>query len=123
MFPRILLVSAFLLTGLAHGQERKTRIDVERYTMDVDINQRTQTLAAKVAVRFIPLDDNTTSATFELNNALNVSKVVDQQDHQLQASRSQQREIRRPTAVAVRRWRRRSERWRKLQQRCTRLGA
>jgi len=90
MFPRILLVSAFLLTGLAHGQERKTRIDVERYTMDVDINQRTQTLAAKVAVRFIPLDDNTTSATFELNNALNVSKVVDQQDHQLQASRSQQ---------------------------------
>ena len=56
----------------------------------MDVNQRTQSLAAKAAVRFIPLDDNTTSVAFELNNALNVSKVVDQQDRQIQASRSQQ---------------------------------
>src|SRR5438105_2428214 len=89
MFERILL-SIALVAGLAQGQERKTRIDVENYGIDVDINQRTQSLSAKAAVRFVPLDDNTTSVPFELNNALNVSKVVDQQGQQLQASRSQQ---------------------------------
>src|SRR5438046_15635 len=92
MFERISrnLMTAALLAGMAQAQERKTRIDVENYTIDVDINQRTQSLAAKAAVRFIPLDDNTTAVPFELNNALNVSKVVDQQDRPLQASRSQQ---------------------------------
>ena len=49
-----------------------------------------QSLAAKAAVRFVPLDDNVTSATFELNNALNVSRVVDDQGKQIQASRNQQ---------------------------------
>ncbi len=47
-------------------------------------------LPAKAAVRFIPLDDNVTSATFELNNALNVSRVVDDQGKQIPASRNQQ---------------------------------
>jgi len=84
------LSSAVLLAGLAQAQERKSRIDVENYLIDVDVNQNTQTLAAKAAVRFIPLDDNTSSVAFELNNALNVTKVVDQQDHQIQTSRSQQ---------------------------------
>src|SRR5258705_13680035 len=84
------LLGAVLLAGHAQAQERKARIDVEHYAIDVDINQRTQTLTAKTAVRFIPLDDNTTSAVFELNNALNVSKIVDQQDRQISASRSQQ---------------------------------
>src|SRR5689334_20565423 len=74
----------------AEAQERKSRIKVESYVIDADINQRTQSLAAKVAVRFTPLDDNTNSATFELNNALNVSKVVDEQNRQVPSSRSQQ---------------------------------
>src|SRR5947208_16533858 len=84
-----ILSGLLLLAGLAQGQERKSRIDVENYVIDMDVNQRTQSLAAKAAVRFVPLDDNTTSVAFELNNALNVSKVVDQQNRQLQASRSQ----------------------------------
>ena len=41
-------------------------------------------------MRFTPLDDNTNSAAFELNNALNVSKVVDEQGREIQTSRSQQ---------------------------------
>src|SRR3954468_13558856 len=92
MFERISssLLSVALVAGMAQAQERKTRIDVDKYTIDVDINQRTQSLTAKAAVRFTPLDDNTTSVPFELNNALNVSKVVDQQGQPLQASRSQQ---------------------------------
>ena len=92
MFERIScsLLSVALLAGMAQGQERRTRIDVDRYAIDVDINQRTQSLTAKAAVRFTPLDDNTSSVPFELNNALNVSKVIDDQGRQLQASRSQQ---------------------------------
>jgi tetratricopeptide (TPR) repeat protein len=92
MFERISFVTlaAVLATGLAQAQERKSLIDVESYTIDADINQRTQSLAAKAAVRFTPLGDNTTSVAFELNNALNVSKVLDEQNRQVPSSRSQQ---------------------------------
>ncbi len=48
-----------------------------------------QTVAATVKVRFIALDD-TPTVSFELNNALSLAKVTDDQDHQLQASRLQQ---------------------------------
>src|SRR3954466_471310 len=89
MLERILL-SIALVAGLAQAQERKTRIDVEHYAIDADVNQRTQSLTAKASVRFIPLDDNTTSVPFELNNALNVSKVVDQQNREIPTSRQQQ---------------------------------
>src|SRR5207245_10035801 len=82
-------LATVLLAGLAQAQERKSRIDVDSYTIDADINQRTQSLAAKSAVRFTPLDDNTSSVAFELNNALNVSKVMDEQNRQIPASRSQ----------------------------------
>ena len=61
MFQRIsfrslaaVLPGLFLLAGMAQGQERKSRIDVENYVVDVDVNQRTQSLAAKAAVRFVP---------------------------------------------------------------------
>jgi aminopeptidase N len=84
----ILTAGTFLFPAAA--QERKSRIDVEHYTIDAEINPRTQTLTANVQVSFIPLDDNTSSASFELNNALNVSKVVDESGRQVPASRSQQ---------------------------------
>jgi tetratricopeptide (TPR) repeat protein len=74
----------------APAQERRSRIDVEHYVINAEINENTQTLAAKVAVRFVPLEDNVTAATFELNNALNVSRVVDDGGRQIPASRSQQ---------------------------------
>jgi hypothetical protein len=83
-------LAAALLAGLAQAQERKTRINVESYVIDADINQHTQSLAAKAAVKFTPLDDNTSSVAFELNNALNVSKVLDDQNREIPSSRSQQ---------------------------------
>src|SRR5438876_1267666 len=89
LFKRI-SVTLLLLAVAAHAQERKARIDVDRYAIDADINQRTQSLAAKAAVRFTPLDDNTSSVAFELNNALNVSKVLDEQNREIPSSRSQQ---------------------------------
>src|SRR5438876_5623800 len=89
MFERI-SVTLLLLAVAAQAQERKTRIDVDRYAIDADINQRTQSLGAKAAVRFTPLEDNTSSVAFELNNALNVSKVLDEQNREIPSSRSQQ---------------------------------
>src|SRR5229473_8186525 len=86
---RIMLALAAVATT-AHAQERRSRIDVDHYVINAEINENTQTLAAKAAVRFVPLDDNVTSATFELNNALNVSRVVDDGGRQIPASRSQQ---------------------------------
>ncbi|MCU1239052.1 MAG: peptidase rane alanine aminopeptidase [Candidatus Solibacter sp.] len=74
----------------AWSQDRRSRIDVEQYTIDAEVSPNTQSLSAKVSVRFIPLDDNITSAAFELNNALNVSRVVDDKGKQIPASRNQQ---------------------------------
>ncbi len=74
----------------AQSQDRRSRIDVDLYTIDAEVSPNTQSLAAKAAVRFTPLDDNVTSASFELNNALNVTRVVDEQGKQIPMSRNQQ---------------------------------
>ena len=65
-------------------------INVENYVIDADINPRTQALSASVKVRITPLDDNVTTASFELNNALNVSRIVDETGRQVPASRNTQ---------------------------------
>jgi hypothetical protein len=75
---------------LASAQERRSRINVEHYLINAEVQPRTQSLNAVVSVRFTPIDDNINSATFELNNALSVSKVVDAGGKQIPASRSQQ---------------------------------
>ncbi len=92
MFHNFRIGMALMLLGVAVGsaQERRSRIDVQHYVIDADINQRTQTVSAKVQVQFVPLDESITSAAFELNNSLNVSKVVDEKGKQVPASRSQQ---------------------------------
>jgi aminopeptidase N len=56
------------------AQDRRPQIDVEHYRIDAEIDPAAQTLAARVQIRFVPQDD-ATSAVFELNNGLNVSKV------------------------------------------------
>src|SRR6476469_8194436 len=90
MFRNTWIAVALAATAaIAPAQERRSRIDVEHYVINAEINENTQTLAAKAAVRFIPLEDNVTTATFELNNALNVSRVVDESGKQIPASRSQ----------------------------------
>ncbi len=86
------MIGCFVLGMAAMAQDRRpaSRIDVEQYTIDAEISPNTQSLAAKVAVRFVPLDEGLSSATFELNNALNVSRVVDDKGKQIPASRNQQ---------------------------------
>ena len=94
MFRNRTLAAALTLALAASAawaqQDRRSRIDVEQYTIDAEVSPATQSLTAKASVRFIPLDDNITSAAFELNNALNVSRVVDDKGKQIQASRNQQ---------------------------------
>ena len=77
------------LTPAAMAQQKRERIDVEHYTVDARIDPRTQTLAATAELRFIPVDE-VSSAQFELNNALSVSKVEDASGRQVPASRNQQ---------------------------------
>ena len=87
------LVAGLLLLAGALGisaQERRNRIQVLAYAIDAEVAPATQTLTAKVTVQFLPVDDNTIAPTFELNNALNVSRVVDQQGKQIPATRNQQ---------------------------------
>ena len=64
-------------------------IDVQDYAGDIHIDPMAQTLAATVTVHFLALDDATT-VSFELNNALSLDKVTDEQGRQIQASRLQE---------------------------------
>jgi tetratricopeptide (TPR) repeat protein len=80
-----------IAAGLAQAQDRgaRQRIDVQSYTIEAQIDPRTSTIAATAQVRFIPIDD-VSSLNFELNNALNISKVTDEDGRQIPASRVQQ---------------------------------
>ena len=62
---------------------------MQSYLIDAQIDPAAQTLTATALVRFIPLDD-TSTVTFELNNALNLTKVTDEDGRQIPASRMQQ---------------------------------
>ncbi len=87
------LVAALAMACLLAAQDRggkRGRIDVENYAIDAEVNPRTQSLTATVKVRFVALDSDVSSLSFELNNALNISRVVDESGRQIQTSRSTQ---------------------------------
>ena len=88
MWRNFLIIAAVASASLT-AQERRSRIDVEHYIINAEINENTQTLAARAVVRFTPSEE-ASNATFELNNALNISRVVGDNGRQVQASRSQQ---------------------------------
>lgn len=84
----LLLVPALALAA----QERRAPaipLDIDHYAIDAQVNPDTQSLAATVKIEFTPLE-NVSSASFELNNALNVSKVIDDTGRQIPAARNQQ---------------------------------
>jgi tetratricopeptide (TPR) repeat protein len=90
-FVKPMLVLATFVAALspAQAQQGRARVDVQNYVIDAEINPETQTVAATVQVGFIP-QDATSSVAFDLNNALNVSRIVDAGGRQIPASRSQQ---------------------------------
>ena len=79
-------LAAALSTALS-AQKRRAPIDVQHYAITAAVEPGAQSLNAVVQVRFVPSEDNLSSASFELNNALNVSRVVDQQGQALQHRR------------------------------------
>ena len=59
---------------------------MQTVALDAQIDPTAQTLNATAKITFIPLD-NTSSVTFELNNALNLTRVTDVEGRQITASR------------------------------------
>ena len=80
---------AIAVAASASAQTQRSRIDVQSYAIDAQIDPAAQTINATAVVHFTPLDD-TQSVTFELNNALSLSKVLDEDGRQIPASRTQQ---------------------------------
>ena len=72
----VALVCVLPVNFLFAADESRTHIDVQKYTIDATINPRTQSIAATAKIDFTPLE-NANQATFELNNALTVSKATD----------------------------------------------
>ena len=94
MFRRVCALAgglALLLpaAGWAQGRTGAGRIDAEHYSIEAEVNPRTQSLAAVVRVKFTPLEE-TSLLQFELNNALNLARVTDTGGRQVPASRLQQ---------------------------------
>lgn len=90
---RKILLAVLATTSLLVAQDKggkRARIDVESYVIDADVNPHTQALTANVKVRFVPLDNDVSAVSFELNNAMNISRVVDDAGRQIPASRSTQ---------------------------------
>src|SRR6476619_5201587 len=89
---RSLIGTIFVLSlggGCAWGQGGRTppKIEVQKYTIDANVNPRTQSIEATAKIDFTALD-NSSDATFELNNALTISKAVDGQGAAVQTTRN-----------------------------------
>jgi hypothetical protein len=82
------LFLAFATLGWTQ-EKQGAGIQVQKYTIDADINPRTQSISATAKIEFTPLD-NSNDVSFELNNALTVSKAVDAAGQPLATSRNPQ---------------------------------
>jgi len=81
------LAAGLLLAFSAAAQDRRANLDVESYKIQAKIDAAQQSLSAQAQVTFVPLDDRVTTATFELNNALNLGGIVDSAGQPLQSTR------------------------------------
>lgn len=95
LFRKAASVSAAILffagARIASAQaNRLQRIDVQQVTVEATISPADSTISAKASIRLTSLDDRVTSASFDLNNALNVSRVTDDKGNQVPASRNQE---------------------------------
>jgi len=86
---RAILFYLFLLvivTSIPSWAADKLRLRVDHYKIDAELSPHSHKLAAKSKVEFTALDDLSV-ATFELNNALRVTKVLDAANKPLNAER------------------------------------
>ncbi len=93
-------VSMFLMPPSSWAAE-KTRLRVDDYQIDAELTPHTHKISARAKVRFTALDD-LSIATFELHNALRVTKVTDAAGKPLSAERvTQDSTIRVPLTTPV----------------------
>ena len=75
-FTRLLILAACILAISAPlSAAERSRIQVNDYVIDADLAPKTHHITAKAKVKFTALDDIST-AVFELNNALRVTRVT-----------------------------------------------
>ena len=73
---RLLICAAFVLAIVSPARAaEKPRIEVKDYVIDADLAPKTHHITAKAKVKFTALDDIST-AVFELNNALRITRVT-----------------------------------------------
>src|SRR5438270_8882459 len=77
------LIASFCLSALAAD---RPRVKAEDYVIDAEIVPKTHHLSARAKVKFLALDD-TNFASFELNNGLRITKVLDSNGRTLSAER------------------------------------
>jgi hypothetical protein len=77
------LFFSFLLPVLA---AERPRVKAEDYVIDAEITPKTHRLTARARVKFTALDD-TNFGTFELNNALRPTRILDASGHTLSGER------------------------------------
>jgi len=95
------LVGALLLLTTISFAAEKQRIRVDDYDINAELLPKAHKLSARVQVKFTALDDISV-ATFELHNALRVTKVEDAEGHPLTAERvTQDSTVRVPLTAGV----------------------
>ena len=95
------LVFSFFLMSLPSWAADKTRLRVDDYQIDAELTPHTHKITARAKVKFTALED-LNIATFELHNALRVTKVVDAAGKPLSAERvTQDSTIRVPLTTPV----------------------
>ncbi|MEY2412233.1 MAG: hypothetical protein QOD84_839 [Acidobacteriaceae bacterium] len=85
-FALLFLFAGSLFSALPSWAADKMRLRVDDYQIDAELAPHTHHLAARAKVKFTALDD-TNIASFELHNALRVTKVLDEAGKTLTAER------------------------------------
>ena len=80
------LASLFVFIAFPAHAAEKLRLRVDNYQIDAELSPHTHNITAHAKVRFTALE-NLTVASFELHNALRVTKVVDDKGKPLNAER------------------------------------
>ncbi len=92
----VALFGVFFATSIWPQDSRddsRSRIEVQKYTIDAAINPRTQAIEVTAKIDFTPLD-TLNQAVFELNEALTVSKAVDAKGASVQTQRPGENQLR-----------------------------
>jgi peptidase M1-like protein/tetratricopeptide repeat protein len=84
--PAVSVTLVLLLFCLTAWSAEKPRLRVDDYQIEAELNPHQHKISAKAKVKFTALDDLSV-ATFELNNALRLTKVTDANNKTLSAER------------------------------------